>query len=338
MADKRQWAKFDVGYLHNPKLLDVLDVSHTAVLMHTFSVLYSAQHLTDGVVPVSLVRRYLGGSQEDVDVLVEVGLWHGPDHDCTECEQPPARNVVVHNYLEHNRSESDVNKATEAAKKAAAARWSNSDEDADQESATHADRTASGNADRMRTALQGAMHEGGDRIAGCYAEREEREERSLQHPAGAESDQPDPFDQWWTHYPKKVDKGQARRAFKSALKKTTLEKLIAGAQGYAAWCQRTNTERRFIKNPSTWLNAEAWDNDDELTPARPEPPARPTVANPGAFTNWSEDDYRPWADRPHVVAAQQRVNEARQNGETPNDDDLATIAGPPAGHPAQHPR
>lgn len=86
----------------------------------------------------------------------------------------------------------------------------------------------------------------------------------------------DGFDQWWGHYPKKVQKGEARKAWPKALALTDTATLIAGAKGYAEWCEAVGRERQYIKNPATWLNGEAWGNTDELgTPAQS--PSRPSA-------------------------------------------------------------
>jgi biotin operon repressor len=66
------------------------------------------------------------------------------------------------------------------------------------------------------------------------------------------------FDSFWSYYPKKVDKGAALRAFKRAVKKQDPDSVIAGAKAYAE--DPNLPEKQFIKNPATWLNAEAWNN------------------------------------------------------------------------------
>jgi biotin operon repressor len=66
------------------------------------------------------------------------------------------------------------------------------------------------------------------------------------------------FDSFWNHYPKKVDKGAALRAFNRAVKKKDPDAVIAGAKAYAE--DPNLPEKQFIKNPATWLNAEAWNN------------------------------------------------------------------------------
>ncbi len=66
------------------------------------------------------------------------------------------------------------------------------------------------------------------------------------------------FDSFWSYYPKKVDKGAAVRAFRKAIKKADPKEIIQGAIHYAS--DVNLPEKQFIKNPATWLNAEAWNN------------------------------------------------------------------------------
>ncbi len=66
------------------------------------------------------------------------------------------------------------------------------------------------------------------------------------------------FESFWESYPKKVDKGAALRAFRRAIKNQDSAVVIAGAKAYAE--DPNLPEKQFIKNPATWLNAEAWNN------------------------------------------------------------------------------
>jgi hypothetical protein len=64
------------------------------------------------------------------------------------------------------------------------------------------------------------------------------------------------FEEFWGVYPRKVEKGVARKAWKNALKRATPEEIIAGAKRYAA--QRFGQEVEFTKHPGPWLNADRW--------------------------------------------------------------------------------
>lgn len=67
------------------------------------------------------------------------------------------------------------------------------------------------------------------------------------------------FSEFWKEYPKKSDKRAALRAFRSALNRASFEDILAGAIRYAT-DPNLPEEKQFIKNPATWLNADAWEN------------------------------------------------------------------------------
>ena len=68
------------------------------------------------------------------------------------------------------------------------------------------------------------------------------------------------FDEFWSIYPHKKDKPQAKRAFEKALKRTDLQTILDGAERYR---DDPNRDQGYTKNPSTWLNADAWENPPE---------------------------------------------------------------------------
>jgi len=65
------------------------------------------------------------------------------------------------------------------------------------------------------------------------------------------------FNQFWDLYPKKIDKGRAVKDFRSALKRASFESIIAGVKAYKDDPYR---KPQFTKYPSSWLNADAWEN------------------------------------------------------------------------------
>lgn len=272
MADKRAYAKMDIGYLDNPKMLDVLEESHTAVLMHAASILYSAQHLTDGVVPVKLMQRKVGGSQGDVDLLSEVGLWHQQGHNCAECLDPPERSVVVHNYLEHNRSEAEANRLSKAGAKGAKARWANAPIESESDSGSHANRIADRNG-----------HPNATRNANPNGQRERKRDPSKEGGVG----ETEGFEEWWSLYPRKIGKGQARKAFRSALKKTDISSLVSGVEAYAE--SVAGKDQQYIAHPATWLNGERW--DDEPPSSDPEWPRHPDAPDNRTVFELSDEEY-----------------------------------------------
>lgn len=71
------------------------------------------------------------------------------------------------------------------------------------------------------------------------------------------------FESWWASYPRKVAKGNARKAFAKAIKLASMEELLDGITRYVAnkpgYCD--------YAHPASWLNAERW--TDEWEPSQP---------------------------------------------------------------------
>jgi hypothetical protein len=77
----------------------------------------------------------------------------------------------------------------------------------------------------------------------------------------------DAFEQWWRHYPKKVAKGQARKAYHGARRKGATEaELLSGVMRYAH--ERTDQDDKYTKYPATWLTGECWSDEPAASPAR----------------------------------------------------------------------
>lgn len=68
------------------------------------------------------------------------------------------------------------------------------------------------------------------------------------------------FEEFWTAYPRKLDKAKAFRAFKSALKRAVFEDILAGVLLYRSDPKR---DPDFTKYPATWLNSDSWENSHE---------------------------------------------------------------------------
>ena len=70
------WFKVDDGFWSHPKVVELGDSPHyhEAIALWALAGAWSAQHLTDGLVPVAQVRRLLC-SAEAAEALVTHGLW-----------------------------------------------------------------------------------------------------------------------------------------------------------------------------------------------------------------------------------------------------------------------
>ena len=71
------------------------------------------------------------------------------------------------------------------------------------------------------------------------------------------------FQQFWTMYPKKVDKKKAEKSFSSVTKLYPIEDILAGTKRYVQQLEKMRTERQYIKHPSTFLNNHSFLNDYE---------------------------------------------------------------------------
>lgn len=81
-----------------------------------------------------------------------------------------------------------------------------------------------------------------------------------------EKPEEDSFDQFWSLYPRRVGKGQARKAFATALKKTDLETILNGVRQYVAF----KPGYADYAHPSSWLNGERWSDEYTTDPQQPE--------------------------------------------------------------------
>jgi hypothetical protein len=94
-----------------------------------------------------------------------------------------------------------------------------------------------------------------------HGEMEHKEEQVIKEELVTKNKQEnnpdDLFIEFWNAYPRKLDKAAAFRAFKSALKRTKFEDILAGVVAY-----RNDPARNpdFTKYPATWLNSDAWEN------------------------------------------------------------------------------
>ena len=71
------------------------------------------------------------------------------------------------------------------------------------------------------------------------------------------------FDQFWKAYPRKVAKGEARKAWKALNPSADLTaEMVAAIANHKRQRQWQTTE--YIPHPATWLRARQW--EDELTP------------------------------------------------------------------------
>lgn len=71
----------------------------------------------------------------------------------------------------------------------------------------------------------------------------------------------DGFDQFWAVYPRKVSKGQARRAWNAAAKKAAPAEIVNAVESFGS--RVANSDPKFIPHPATWLNGERWSDEPD---------------------------------------------------------------------------
>ncbi len=102
-------------------------------------------------------------------------------------------------------------------------------------------------------------------------------------PKGTSASPADLFQRFWQHYPKKIAKEDAEKAFKAALKVASFKDIFAGTRRYADHVRRNDTPKKFIKYPSGGMRAKRWLDEDAA-----DGPEDPDVCFKGGETadNW----------------------------------------------------
>jgi hypothetical protein len=77
--------------------------------------------------------------------------------------------------------------------------------------------------------------------------------------ASAPSKDDPEFVRFWEQYPRKEDKGHARKAWAAAIKKTTPEAILRALER-----QEFSPDPKFRPYPATWLNGERWSNEPNV--------------------------------------------------------------------------
>jgi len=192
---------------------------------------WCCQQLTDGIIPGHIAVTL--GTKQQATALVSAGLWDLLEdgsysfHDWDKY-QPSAAEVRAERQDKHE-------------KKVAAGR---------------AGGLASGVARRKHT--RSNLEAEGE----ANAKQNEAPTRTRPEPLESPSDSPpvaalpERFDEFWQAYPRRVGKGQAVKAWKSAVRKSDPGMIITAAISYAATQQ--GKDPQYVAHPATWLNGERW--------------------------------------------------------------------------------
>lgn len=220
------WFKVDDSFHAHPK---VLATEPDALGLWVVAGAWSSAHLTDGFVPDHALLRLLPGSATLASKLVAAGLW-----------RKARGGYRFHDWNDFQPSASDVRATRE--KRAQAGRIGG---------------VASGKT-RSKT---GSKTEA---LASLIVEPPTRPDPTPKNKVKTSSstappstdDEPD-FTRFWAAYPRRIGKGQARKAWATAIKRgVDPETVIEAAGRFTAL--RGNEDPKFTPHPSTWLNGERW--------------------------------------------------------------------------------
>lgn len=75
----------------------------------------------------------------------------------------------------------------------------------------------------------------------------------------------DPFEEFWSVYPRREGKREAKAAFHRALKRATVDQIIAGAERLAS----LRRDPYFAPMPAKWLHSERWSDEPVDRPLTP---------------------------------------------------------------------
>lgn len=204
---------------------------------------WCSQEKTDGYVPEYMLREW-GATAKTIGALVQSGLW-----------AEIRGGFEFRSWLDYNPSKAQV----EAERAASKARMSASRERKRAKGAGSAgasDDVAPQHPSNTPTVLQRP-----DPTRPDPTHKEEKEPCSTAPRSNA--GYPASFEEFWTAYPRRQKKGDALKAWRKAVKRTTEQSILDGAHRLR---DDPNREDQFTPLAASWLNADGW--EDEPLPER----------------------------------------------------------------------
>jgi hypothetical protein len=209
--------------------------------------------------------------------LIRNGMWHPAEHGCPHC--PTSKDGwIIHDYLDMNPSADQVRhqreQAAERQRRArqrgtAATRVGDNPSPSDRRESRRDNQVTHANVTRQ------------SRLPTPTPTPTPKEEKKKVAALPAPDQTDDRFVDFWTIYPRKEAKAAARKAWTSAIKKTTVEVLVTAAERYR---DQPDREPKFTAHASTWLNQERW--TDQPSP----PPVNGTRASPNGHQPYRDSD------------------------------------------------
>ena len=223
------FARLALDYFDHPK---IAGLSSEAIVAHLEMLVYSRRYLTDGVIPMRVAMRYA------LHVVDELASNDPENPSVTRCDDG---SLILHGYEDFQETREEVEGRRRSAKDRAAARWS---KDATSNARSNAVGTAHSNAET------------------------ETETETYIRASQASAREPSRFPDWWAIWGKKKAKGDAEKAYKTALKKISHDDLMTKTRAYWDHVKASGTDIQYVPYPATWLRAEQWDDDLTETPGQ----------------------------------------------------------------------
>jgi hypothetical protein len=240
------FAKFDLGFVDNPKIIGLTDAAFRA---YVEGIVYARQHLTDGFLDARVVTRKWG------QIVIDELTTNDP---VNPSWKPCEGGFNIHDFTVHQTSKAEIQEIrkarSEAGRRGAEAKY-------------------------QQNVSKSVANEN-SLLSKTKPEREtERERENLSSKVERLLD--NLFDNFWEHYPRKVGKEAARKAFLKAAKDVSPDVIVSGAVSLGA--DPNLPEPQYIPYPATWLNRGGWDDepypskvvvDKFVKPSLPQPPTK----------------------------------------------------------------
>src|ERR1035441_2792979 len=266
--DGRTYIRLHDGMPDHPK---VVGLSDAAFRLYVESLCWCSRHLTDGAVTVPAMKPVGGGSPEAAKELAGADLFE-PDG--------VTGNWLVHDYIEHQRTSDEVAEFRESKRLAGVTgnheRWHVARQITD----PSCELCAIGDVSHVRSVTDGVReshqrsqtHRKTSPTTETDTDKEER--KRLAHTG---TDQDPDFTAFWAAYPRKIGKGQARKAWRSVIIGSHVDPkvIITAAEQFRDECRRRGTDQQYIPHPTTWLNGERYNDTDAQSAGRFQYPTSP---------------------------------------------------------------
>ena len=247
------FARLSLDYADHPKIQALSDSAFRA---HVEMILYARRYLTDGRIPNRIANRF------GFDAVSEL---MSNDDERPSLTQDERGDYWLHGFadMQETRAEVDSKRLVNAANGRRGGRprtqpvtESVSEPVSDSGSETKAETETETETEEKNTHSVIAVDV---EASSADADGESEEVGAELIPCTAEPPRPnldDDFADWWELYPRKVGKGQAQKAYRTARKKATGPALAAAIVTQGPLLMARGSQ--YCPHPATWLNGERW--------------------------------------------------------------------------------